>query len=136
MIKIFLLAVFLTKFSLIPENIDFIGLNEYEIRQKMAKSESEFIYRKTHSSGNYKYLKFSNNIESKTLVFVLKNNVCTHFMIMYDNMYYSDILKTLNGCCHKQTENEWIEHKNNDIFKIYLKQGKWYFTLTKMKAEN
>lgn len=77
-------------------------------------------------NSKYSYLKYSDNLESQTVLFFLNpDSVCRNIRIICDSSVKTQKVKELNSKYDKKGENRWIESRNGKEYVIELSDGKW-----------
>ncbi|MFC2138224.1 hypothetical protein ACFLTE_08625 [Bacteroidota bacterium] len=118
-------------------SLNYIGYNSEDIKEKMRYQESDFFFNKEFETAKAKVLKYTDIIETKTLLYIIdKEDYCKYFMIMYDYAYYNNIVNDLNNNYASSGEDAWLEEINGDKFTKYIKKEEWYFTVVTKKVEN
>lgn len=117
--------------------LNYIGYNSEDIKDFMQKNDSDFYFKKEFETNKAQIIKYTDMAESKTLLYILdSNNYCKYYMIMYDYMYYNDVVKDLDNNFKAHRKNTWIEELDGDRYKKYIEKKEWYFTLITRKIEN
>ncbi|MBN2519265.1 MAG: hypothetical protein JXB17_02075 [Bacteroidales bacterium] len=119
-----------------PGSLNFIGYNKKDIKENMRKLKSDFYFNKEFETSEAKIIKYTDLIETKTLLYVLdENENCRYYLIMYDLSYYNLILKELNSNYKQLSDNKWIEEIDGKIFTKSISKNEWYFTVITKKNE-
>jgi len=118
-------------------SLNFIGYNSKEIKEKMRYMDSDFYFNKEFQTAKAKVLKYTDIIETKTLLYIIdKKDYCKYFMIMYDYAYYNNIINDLNNNYTSTGKDAWLEENNGGKYTKYIKKEEWYFTVVTKKVEN
>ncbi len=118
-------------------SLNYIGYNSDEIKAKMRNQDCDFYYNKEFETSKAKVIKYTDVIETKTLLYILDSgDYCKYFMIMYDYAYYNNIVKELNNNYTPTEKDVWLEEINGDKFTKFIKKEEWYFTVVTKKVEN
>jgi hypothetical protein len=107
-----------------------IGYSETEIRKFMKENHKEMICNDVRNS-MYKYLKYSDESESQTLLFFLSDDsVCKNIRLVCDRSLIEEKIKELNSLYKKSGVNKWIDRHNGKKYIVELNDEKWAFTIT------
>lgn len=113
-----------------------IGLDKEEVRVIMQKQNKEFRIDKTIVRQQFNYLKYVNNIHTKTwILFFSDDDVCTKSKLICDYSEYDFILEELNEAFSREDSTSW-EYSFEDIsYVITLEKLEWYFVLREVMKE-
>lgn len=105
-----------------------VGLTQDNIMQKM--QETSFVLDNSSKNTTFKYLKFVDKIEEKTLlVFLSENNICTSTKLMCDYSSYKETLNEFNKNYKKISSSEWNYSINNITYTVILKKEEWFYSV-------
>lgn len=126
-----LLAILFVLVLAIPaRGQNYIGLHKDEIRRIVPVELDGFAFDKEVEAKSKSFLKFVNDDEEQTLLFVLnKEGVCTSVSRMYNLWMYERIRKDLKKTYTLDGVNTWTTTKNGEEFEIELKRGEWFVTV-------
>lgn len=129
-IKVYLLFfLLLTGISSYGQNL--IGYYEKAIRTFMKENSKDMNFQSFTNNNTFKYLKYSDNNETRTLLFFLTaDSVCKSIRLVCDLSLLNEKLKELNAIYKKNDENTWTEIKDGKIYIIELKDDQWSFNIT------
>lgn len=131
--KIFLTCVFiLFIFQLSGDDQSFIGKTEEEIKTLMGQSKKEFSFSKEVDINKYHYLKFSNENNTKTMLFILSDKgVCNYTKWMCDYSLLRKVVDSLNNNYQYQKDQTWIDYTSDGEYNylIELEKHDWFFTV-------
>ena len=117
------------------DQINHIGLKSKELKELMANQQCEFYFDKELELKKAKIIKYIDQPETKTLIYVLdKQDLCKYYMIIYDYLHFDSVIEKLNNTCDKIAEDEWVEVDNGKKFNKLLIKEDWYFTIITRKA--
>lgn len=126
------LALFVS--SLMGQN--YIGLHKDEIKEKVKEELSGFSF--TNEIFNYdrSFIKFENQFEEQTLIFMLNSEgYCTSVSRMYNTWLFGRLRNELDQKYGKSKSLKWDDTKNNETFEIELRRGQWFVTvITRRKS--
>lgn len=110
---------------------NFIGQHKDVIRKNALKYYTGFNFDKEVENGNKSFLKYVNNLEEQTLLFILNDKgYCTSISRMYNTWLYNKVRNELNKKYKQKDSMTWLEINNNKVYEITLKKGKWFITVT------
>lgn len=102
-----------------------IGYNEQEIKTYMKDNNKDMNFNNVTNS-KFKYLKYSDNSESQTLLFFLnEESVCQSVRLICDLSYVPAKLKEFNDIYKNNGENTWVDSRNGKDYSVILKKEKW-----------
>lgn len=91
----------------------------------MKENRHEMNYNSVVNS-KYRYLKYSDNLESQTVLFFLNtDSVCKNVRIICDSSTKAQKVKEMNSLYAKKGDNIWIEKRDGKEYLIELSDGKW-----------
>ncbi len=86
-------------------------------------------------NSKFRYLKYSDNIGSRTILFFLKkNSVCYSEKMICDLSVKKEILDEFNKSYTKTDENRWTDNREGKNYIITIKDRQWSFIVA-MEAE-
>lgn len=126
-----LIVLFFICFSLNISAQNLIGYHEREIRQYMKDKQKEMIYQNFTNNSTFKYLKYADKDESRTLLFFLNaDSICKSERFVCDKSLKTQMIKELDTSYSKKENNVWTEMKNGKKYIIELKDEEFSFTIT------
>jgi hypothetical protein len=126
LIVLFLLSA---GFSISAQNL--IGYHEKEIRQYMKDKQKEMIFQNFTNNSTFKYLKYADKDETRTLLFFLSaDSVCKSERFVCDKSLETQMKKEFDSIYTKSGDNVWTETKNEKKYIIELKDEEWSFNIT------
>ncbi|MGE5420472.1 MAG: hypothetical protein ACM3UT_09815 [Chloroflexota bacterium] len=112
-----------------------IGFRYGEIRNYMKENYKDLNYNKVNNS-KFTYLKYSDNLESQTLLFFLdKDSVCKSIRIICDEGAKSQKVKEFNSIYKRKGENRWIDSRQGVNYLIELKDEDWASVITVLQMK-
>ncbi|MGM0530541.1 MAG: hypothetical protein ACQER7_04255 [Bacteroidota bacterium] len=131
--KMFLTCVFILFVSLsFVFAQDFIGKTREEIKTLMQQSEKALSFTKEVNTDKYHYLKFENEENTKTMLFILSDKgVCDYTKLMCDYSLLKSVIDSLNDNYQYQKDQTWIDYESDQEkdYLIELEKQDWFFTL-------
>lgn len=131
---LFILSMLIVQTGFVGDAPGFIGMHKNEIIEAMKKEHRDFVRDDTFVNRSFNYLKFVDRYGERTLLFFLSDeDFCTSIRLMCD---YADIdvtLNELNSSFHKLNDSTWMNSGNGDHYRISLKKGEWFYTVTTKK---
>lgn len=114
---------------------NFIGQHKQDIQKNIKQAYPGFYFDKEVENGKKSFLKYVNNFEEQTLLFILdENGNCTSMARMYNSWLFSQIKKDLDSKYKSKDSLIWIDHSDGNDYEIALKKGKWFITvITRLK---
>lgn len=107
-----------------------IGFNSEKIMKYMKDNQKEMIYNKVTNS-KYSYLKYSDNSDSKTILFFLNpDSVCFSIRLICDLNGKTEKVNEFNTIYKTAGENKWIDKRDNKDYIIELKDEKWSYVIS------
>jgi hypothetical protein len=107
-----------------------IGLSKVQVEAEMKKSYPDYVLDNSSVNHTYKYLKFINKFEERTLlVFLSEGDTCTSVKMMCD---YTAIDQVKNNFDSKYTpagKDQWIYSVKGIIYMVRLQREEWFFTV-------
>ncbi len=80
---------------------------------------------------NFRYLKFSDNSDSHTIIFFLgPDSVCKSERLIFNKGIKAEKIKEFNTFYVAHGENSWIDKRPGSDYLIELKDEPWYFEVT------
>lgn len=128
--KIFTLSAFLILLGLKAYNQNLIGYNDKEIRKFMSENYKNMNLDRVINN-RFKYLKYSDNYDSQTILFFLNtDSVCKSVRMICELNIKTEKVKEFNSSYKKNGNNMWIDTKNGIDYLIEMKDEKWSCTIT------
>ena len=107
-----------------------VGFNSKEIQKYMMENRLEMSVEKV-TNNRFKYLKYSNNTESQTLLFFFTNDsICKSVRLICDLGAKAEKVKEFDSIYKKSGENKWSENRNGKDYRIEIKDEKWSCVIT------
>ena len=110
----------------------FIGKTVEEIKTLMQQSEKGLSFTKEVNTDEYHYLKFENDDNTKTRLFILSDEgVCVYTRLMCDYSLLKGIIDSLNENYQYRKDQTWIDYASDEEhnYLIELKKRDWFFTI-------
>jgi hypothetical protein len=108
-----------------------IGYNDQQIRKHMTDNEKSMVFQSFINNNTFKYLKYSNDEGTITLLFFLDEQlVCKSVREICDKSLKSEKIAAFNSLFKKTGENQWSEIKNGKSYLIEMKDEEWSFNIT------
>jgi hypothetical protein len=108
-----------------------IGYNERDIRKYMTENKRDMSFQNFVNNSTFKYLKYSDNLETETLLFFLTEKlICKSVRRVCDKSLKPGIIKEYDGLFKKTGEGQWTEIKNGTKYLIELKDEDYTFNIT------
>jgi len=124
LINFVLLSVFAT-------GQNYIGMHKDEIKRVVPAKYSGFVFDKFVDNGERSFVKFVNQIDEQTLLFMVNSQgICKSVSRMYNTWMYNDVSKDLSKMYRKTGKDEWMEQKDGKTYVIRLKRSDWFITVT------
>lgn len=109
--------------SAICQNL--IGYNSRQIQKYMKENRKEMNIDKVINN-KYKYLKYSDNTDSHTLLFFLNSDsVCSSVRMVYDVSMKTGKIKEFDAIYKKTGDKAWLEVLNGKKYLIEFSDEKW-----------
>jgi len=123
LIIIFLVAFIFTGSEATCQNL--IGYNCKEIREYMKKNCRQMNPEKL-TNNQYKYLKYSDNSESQTILFFLDNDsICKSVRLICDTGIRNEKIKEFDSIYKRSGKNRWLDNRDGVEFFVEMKDEKW-----------
>jgi hypothetical protein len=107
-----------------------IGYNDAEIKKFMRENRKD-MFINTVRNNKFKYLKYSDNSESQTILFFLtEDSVCKSVRVICDYTVKTEKIKELNSNYKKAGENRWIDNHEGKNYIIEIKDEVWSVVIT------
>jgi hypothetical protein len=107
-----------------------IGYSGREIRNYMKEHRIEMNFN-TVINNKFKYLKYSDNSDSQTLLFFLNpDSVCQSVRLVCDRRVKEDKVKEFNSIYKKSGENRWVDNRDGKEYLIQIKEEEWSCIIT------
>jgi len=115
--------LFLTGVYAVGQNL--IGYNDEEIKKYMKENCKEMNFEKVTNS-IFRYLKYSDNSNSQTLLLFLNpNSVCKSVRMICDVNAKTEKVKEFNSLYKRSGENKWLDLRAGKVYIIEIKEEKW-----------
>jgi hypothetical protein len=135
MLKKYAASLLLSLISFLINGQNLIGYSEAEIRKFMKENHKEMTCNEVKNS-MFKYLKYSDDNDSQTLLFFLDNNsVCGNIKLVCDQSLKAQKIKELDSIYRKMGVNKWVDRRNGKKYNIELNDEKWAFSVTYKRNE-
>ena len=111
---------------------EFIGKTKEEIKTIMQQSQQGFSFTKEVETGDYHYLKFENEDETKTMLFILSDKgVCDYTRLMCDYSLLKSVVDSLNKNYQYQKDQTWIDYASDQEYNYLVELNKraWFFSV-------
>ena len=113
-----------------------IGLSKDQIDKEVKKLYQGFVLDNSSVNQTYKYLKYINKFDEKTLlVFLTDGDTCKSTRLMCDYTSIEEVKADLNKRLTPAGKNQWIYSVNKIIYKVTLKREEWFFTVFTKKKD-
>jgi hypothetical protein len=107
-----------------------IGYKGKDILKYMKENYSDMNYNNVVNS-KFSYLKFTDNLESQTMLFFLTpDSVCKSVRIICETYMKSEKTKELDSQYTKCGVNKWIDKRDSKEYIIKMIDGKWSCTIS------
>ena len=127
----FIIGAVLLLLALTGTAQDFIGMQAEEIKKQMRAGHKDFALDETTRNKVYKYLKYVDGMETRTILFFLSDeNICTYYRIIYESDLYNQVVQQLDSTCLKVSDTLWVQETGGKRYRKELKQHDWFFTVT------
>ncbi len=124
---IFVLLFYLASVLSVP---NLVGYSEDEIKQYMKENEKSFIFQSFTNNSTFKYLKYTDQRDTQTILFFLDTNLkCKLVRLVCDMNLKSSKLKELDAQYIKTGEKTWREIKNGISYIIELREEETTFNI-------
>lgn len=121
-LSLFSMLVFTYSFA-IGQNL--IGYNSRQIQKYMKENRKEMNIEKVINN-KYKYLKYSDNTDTQTLLFFLSpDSVCLSVRMVYDVGMKAGKIKEFDALYKRKGDKTWIDERNGKKYLIELSDEKW-----------
>lgn len=115
---------------------NFIGMHKDEIAEEMKVSYKQFKLNRGTVNPHYKYMKFEDTINEKTILFFLSgDNKCTMVRILCDYSNINEMVAELDENFKSVERDVWSDRKNGKDFTIRLTEEEWFFTVSIKEKE-
>lgn len=97
----------------------------------MQKTKKEFSFTREVDTEDYHYLKFENEADTKTMLFIFNKGVCDYVKLMCDYSLMKNIVDSLNNNYQYQKNQSWIDYTSDEEYDclIEMEKREWFFTL-------
>jgi hypothetical protein len=127
---------FITLLLIMPMSItvfgqNLIGYHEKAIRTYMKENFKNMNFLTFVNNPTFKYLKYSDNNETQTLMFFLAaDSICRSERLICDMELKNAKIKELDTIYKKKGINTWTEMSKGKNYIIELKDEEWTFSVT------
>jgi hypothetical protein len=116
---------------------EFIGLNEKNIRETIAREIPRLTPDNTVRNETFRYIKYHSGDDNETwLIFLDSGGRCKGVRITCGSAVYEARLKELNEKYHASGLNSWTYRSGGEQISVRLKKEEWFFTITHERAGN
>ncbi len=124
----FLTIILLTCFTGNGQNL--IGYSSKDIRDYMRVNRSEMNMEKVNNS-TFRYLKYSDNNDSETILFFLTlDSICQHIRMVCNNSIRYSKIRELDTTYSRRGKNIWTDNHSGKNYTIKLVDEDWTFSVT------
>jgi hypothetical protein len=128
--KIIIMLSILNLTSLLINGQNLIGYNCKEIKAYMLENRKDMNIENV-TNNKFKYLKYSDNTDSQTLLFFLtSDSVCKSVRLICDLRIKQEKVKEFDTLYTKKGEFKWIDNRKGRDYLIELKNEKWSSIVT------
>jgi hypothetical protein len=107
-----------------------VGFNSKEIQKYMKENRLDMNVEKV-TNNRFKYLKYSNNSDSQTLLFFFTNDsICKSVRLICDQRIKAEKVKEFDSIYKKIGKNRWIENRNGKNYHIEIREEEWSCIVT------
>ncbi|MCE5347573.1 MAG: hypothetical protein LLG13_14990 [Bacteroidales bacterium] len=107
-----------------------IGYKGTEIRKYMDENCRNMSSEKVVNN-KFKYLKYADNSDSKTLLFFINNDsICKSVRLICNNIVKEEKMKEFDKIYKRSGENRWIDSRNGINYIVELSNEKWSCVIT------
>ena len=107
-----------------------IGYNDKEIRQYMKENLRDMNFNNV-TNRKFKYLKYSDNSDSQTLLFFLNpDSVCKSVRLICNVSMKSEKEKEFDAIYKKSGENRWVDKHVGKNYLVKLREERWSCIIT------
>lgn len=128
--RIFTLSAILILTCILSYGQNLVGYNGKEIQKYMKQNNRDFNSEKVANS-RFKYLKYSNNSDSQTLLFFITNDsICKSVRLICDLSVKPEKVKEFDSIYKKSNENRWIDKRDGKDYLIQIRDETWSCIIT------
>jgi hypothetical protein len=121
------LFVVLTFTCVFTNGQNLIGYKSNEIQKYMKENHQDMNSEKV-TNASFNYLRYSDNFDSKTLLFFLNNDsICKSIKMICDKNIKEQILKEFNSLYKPDGEYKWIDSRDGKNYHVEIRDEKWSF---------
>lgn len=125
-----MLYAFLIVTGICAHGQNLIGYNVREIRKYMKENQRAMNLENVNND-KFKYLKYTDNSDSQTLLFFLNpDSVCRSIRMICDLSIKGTKVKEFNSIYKKSDEHRWIDKRNGKDYTIEIRDEEWSFIIT------
>ena len=107
-----------------------IGYNETEIKEYMKENRKDMSLN-TVTNTRFKYLKYSDQPESQTILFFLNPDmVCHGVRLICEKSVRAEKVKEFDSIYAKSDENRWIDKRDGKDYIIEVRDEDWSCIIT------
>jgi hypothetical protein len=119
------------------EGQHYIGKHKSEVREMMKKNERDLHEDKSTRNSLYNMVKYIDNNGNQTLIYVFSDqDTCSYSKWMCDYSMLNKVVSGLNKDYEQSAEDSWNYIHEGQDYKITLKTGDWFFTITTKPVVN
>ncbi len=109
---------------------EYIGLTADEVREMM-RQRKDFHLDETTVNKVYRYLKYVDDLETRTILFFLSDeDVCTFYKEIYENSMLKRVQERLDSTCRRVADTLWVKETAEGKYEKELKRQSWFFSVT------
>ena len=114
-----------------------IGLSKEQAEQEIKKSYPGYVPDRSAVNHTYKYLKYINKFDERTLlVFLSDGDSCTSVKMVYDYSAIEDVKTDLSKKYTPAGTDQWIYSIKGVVYMVKLKREEWFFTVFMSKKRD
>lgn len=107
-----------------------IGLNDTEIKRYMQQNQKD-MHPNTVKNSLFRYLKYSNNSDSQTILFFLNDDsVCKGVRVICERSMKTEKIKELDAAYKRIAEDKWVDTHDGKSYLIKFKEEEWSCSIT------
>ena len=102
-----------------------IGYKDAEIQKYMQQNMKD-MHSNTVTNSMFKYLKYSNNSDSQTILFFLTNDsICKGVRVICENSMKPEKIKELDENYKRIADNKWVDTHDGKNYLIKFMEEEW-----------
>jgi hypothetical protein len=114
-----------------------VGLGKEEVKVVMLQKKKNFRIDKTIVRQQFNYLKYVNNLHTKTFIILFsKDDICTKTKMVCDYSEYDKLVEKLNETYEVVNDTAWKYNFEEMNYLISLEKLEWYFVLRETEEVN